>query len=172
MRGSLPAAIAVALKAYPVIPLIGLRRWRAVAAGLALTAVTFLVAPGLWVHYIDSFGAISARLAKESQNGWSAFAYPLLFVPAAIALIALARRDPAAAGWLVVPALWPDTEFHYSTFALPLRSPVLAALLAVSIMRWPPVVITVYAIARLAKARDAGGPTGRKEDGSNPRPGT
>jgi hypothetical protein len=159
MRGTLPAAIAVALKVYPIIPLLGLRRWRAAAAGLALTAATFIVAPGLWIQYLGSFGAISARLAKESQNGWSAFAFPLLFVPAAIALIALARRDPPAAGWLTVPALWPDTEFHYSTFALPLRSRPLAALLAISTMQWPPIAITLYAIARLAQGRSEGAQT-------------
>jgi hypothetical protein len=156
MRGSLPAAIAVALKVYPIIPLIGLRRWRAATAGVVLTMLTFVVAPGLWLQYLESFGAISARLAKESQNGWSAFAFPILFVPAAIALIALARRDLAAAGWLAVPALWPDTEFHYSTFALPLRSRPLAALLAISTMQWPPIAITLYAIARLAQGRRLG----------------
>jgi hypothetical protein len=148
---SVPPALAVLLKAHPLVPLLGERRWRPVALGIGMTLATVLLAPGLWRHYVATFGAISARLAKESQQGWSAFAYPVLFVPAALALLALARRDSRSAGWLAVPALWPATEFHYSTLVLPLRSPLLAAALSVSTMQWPPIAITLYAIGRLAQ---------------------
>jgi hypothetical protein len=93
------------------------------------------VAPSLGIHYVDQFRAISARLAHESENGFSAFYYPLRVVPTAIAIILLWRRDPKAAAWLDVPALWPSTEFHYATLAQPVMTPLLAVLLAVPIQR-------------------------------------
>jgi hypothetical protein len=59
---------------------------------------------------------------------------------------------PSAAGWLAVPALWPGTEYFYATFALPLRSPWLAAALALSEPRAAAVVpwaIMAYAVVRV-----------------------
>jgi hypothetical protein len=148
--GVMADAIAVALKVYAVIPLLGERRLRRVGLALAVTIATFAVAPSLWVDYIGQFGAISARLALESGNGYSAFYYPLLLVPTAIAIILLWRRDPKAAAWLVVPALWPSTEFHYATFAQPVMTPLLAILLAVPIQRLAPVAIILYVVWRFA----------------------
>jgi hypothetical protein len=148
--GVMADAIAVALKVYAVIPLLGERRLRRVGLALAVTIATFAVAPSLWVDYIGQFGAISARLALESGNGYSAFYYPLLLVPTAIAIILLWWRDPKAAAWLVVPALWPSTEFHYATFAQPVMTPLLAILLAVPIQRLAPVAIILYVVWRFA----------------------
>jgi hypothetical protein len=148
--GVVADAIAVGLKVYAVIPLLGERRLRRVGLALVLTIATFVVAPSLWIHYVEQFGAISARLAHESENGFSAFYYPLLLVPTAIAIILLWRRDPKAAAWLAVPALWPSTEFHYATLAQPVMTPLLAVLLAVPIQRLAPVAIMVYVFWRFA----------------------
>jgi hypothetical protein len=146
--GVLADSISVGLKPYALIPLFGERRLRRVAFALVLTVVTFAIAPSLWIQYAEEFGAISARLAYQSCNGWSAFYYPMLLVPTAIALILLWRRDPKAAAWLAVPALWPSSEFHYSTFAQPVITPLLAVPLAVPIQRLAPVAIIVYVIWR------------------------
>jgi hypothetical protein len=143
-------SIAVTLKVYAVVPLLGERRLRRVALALALTAATLLVAPSLWIHYAEQFGAISARIATQSANGYSAFYYPILLIPSAIAIALLWLRDRKAAAWLAVPALWPATEFHYSTFAEPVMSPLLAVLLAVPIQRLPPVAIIGYVCWRFA----------------------
>jgi hypothetical protein len=117
---------------------------------LALTVATFAIAPALWISYVREFGEISARLAAQSNMGYSAFYFPLLAIPTAIALILLSRRDPKAAAWLVVPALWPASEFHYSTFALPVMTPLLAVLLAVPTLRLAPVAIVLYVVWRFA----------------------
>jgi len=150
--GVLADAIAVALKVYAVIPLLGERRLRRVGLALVLTLATFVVAPSLWIHYAEQFGAISTRLAQQSGNGYSAFYFPSLLGPTAIAIVLLWRRDPKAAAWLAVPALWPSTEFHYSTFAQPVMTPLLAVLLAVPNQRLAPVAIMLYVFWRFAAA--------------------
>jgi hypothetical protein len=146
--GVVADSIAVALKVYAVIPLLGERRLRRVGLALALTIVTFAVAPSLWIHYAEQFGTISARLAQQSDNGYSAFYFPTLLVPTAIAIALLWRRDPKAAAWLAVPALWPSSEFHYSTFAQPVMTPLLAVLLAVPIQQLAPIAIMLYVLWR------------------------
>ena len=123
--------IAVTLKVYAIVPLLAERRPRRIVYALGLTLATVVVAPSLWTAYLTQFGAISARLERESAGGFSAFYHPVLLVPTAIAIILLWRRDRKAAGWLAVPALWPSSEFHYSTFAQPVMTPILAVLLSV-----------------------------------------
>jgi hypothetical protein len=150
--GALADSIAVALKVYAVIPLLGERRLRRIALAFGLTMATFFVAPSLWISYAEQFGAISARLAQQSSNGFSAFFSLILLVPTAIAIILLWRRDPKAAAWLAVPALWPSSEFHYSTFAQPVMTPLLAVLLAVAIPQLAPVAIMLYVLGRFASA--------------------
>jgi hypothetical protein len=150
--GVVADSIAMALKVYAVIPLLGERRLRRVGLALVLTIATVVVAPSLWIHYAEQFGAISARLAQQSDSGYSAFYYPILLVPTAIAIILLWRRDRKAAAWLAVPALWPSSEFHYSTFAQPVMAPLLAVLLAVPIPQLAPVAIMLYVVWRFAVA--------------------
>jgi hypothetical protein len=137
------SAVSVGLKIYAAVPLAGLARYRDVVLGLGLTALTVIVAPHLWVTYVREFGTISARLDHESANGFSAFSYPLLLVPVVVLLLILARTDRPRAGWLAVPAVWPASEFHYSTFAMPVMSPLLAFLLAIPSQQLPPVAIAL-----------------------------
>ena len=143
------AAIGTALKVYAFIPLAGEGRWRTIVVAVALNAATILVAPGLWQAYIQQFGAISSRLAYESIEGFSAFYYPALLVVLGLALVLLALRDRRAAGWLAVPALWPASQLHYSTMALPVMTPLLAFFLAIPILRLPPEIILVEVVRRL-----------------------
>jgi hypothetical protein len=149
--GVVADSIAVTLKVYAVIPLLGERKLRRVALALGLTILTFVVAPSLWIRYLNEFGRISANLARESADGYSAFYYPLLLVPTAIAIVLLWRRDGKAAAWLAVPALWPSTEFHYSTFAQPVMTPLLAVLLAVPTPQLAPIAIMLYVFWRFAR---------------------
>jgi hypothetical protein len=150
--GSLADSIAVAVKVYAVIPLLGERRLRPVALAFGVTIATFVVAPTLWIDYAKQFGAISARLAQQTENGYSAFYYPILLVPTAIAILLLWRRDPKAAAWLAVPALWPSSEAHYSTFAQPVMTPLLSVLLAVPVHFLTPIAIIFYVLWRFAAA--------------------
>ena len=149
-RGLLADSIAIVLKVYAVVPLLGERRPRRIALALGLTLATMAVAPSLWIDYLQQLGQISARLAKESDGGFSAFYYLVLLVPTVIAIALLWRRDRRAAAWLSVPALWPSSEFHYSTLAQPVMTPLLAVLLAVPIQRLTPVAIVLYVVWRYA----------------------
>jgi hypothetical protein len=143
------SALSIGLKIYAIVPVLAERRLRDAALGLGVTAASVLVAPGLWLGYLREFGTVSARLAHESDKGFSAFYYPLLLVPVVLLILALARRDRRVAGWLAIPALWPSSEFHYSTFALPVMSPLLAVLLAIPSQQLPPVAIGLEVIRRL-----------------------
>lgn len=143
------AAIGTALKVYAFIPLAGEGRWRAIAVAIGVNALTILIAPGLWLAYLQQFAAISSRLEFESIQGFSAFYFPALLAVTVVALGLLALRDRAAAGWLAVPGLWPASQLHYSTMALPAMSPVLAFFLAIPILRLPPEIILVEVVRRL-----------------------
>jgi hypothetical protein len=146
--GAVADSIAVALKVYPIVPLLGQRSVKRVALACGLTVGTFALAPGLWIDYARQFGAISARLARESQGGYSAYYVPILLVPTVLALLLLVRRDPKAAAWLAVPALWPASELHYATFAQPVMTAMLAVMLAVPVRYMAPIAIVLYVLWR------------------------
>jgi hypothetical protein len=150
-NGPLASAIATGLKVYAFLPLAGESRWRQIAIAVALNAATILVAPGLWLAYLQRFAAISNRLALESLHGLSAFSIPALLAVTLLALLVLALvvRDRRAAGWLAVPAAWPSSQFHYSTMALPVMTPLLAVLLAVPQMQLPAIAIVLEIGRRL-----------------------
>ena len=143
------AAIGTGLKVYAFIPLAGESRWRAIGVAIVLNAATIAIAPNLWSRYISAFGDISTRLQFESLEGYSAFYFPALLAVTIIALVVLALRDRRAAGWLTVPAIWPASQLHYSTLALPVMSPLLAFFLAIPILRLPPEIIVVEVVRRL-----------------------
>jgi len=140
--------LASMLKVVAIPPLIGERRWRAVGIAALAIVATVLAAPGLWVSFLHQAGAIADTIHAESGGGASAWGEPLLFVPTAVALGALAMVDVRAAGWLAVPALFPTTQYYYAMFALPV-DPFMAAAMA---FPWPgvPALVTIgYAIVRV-----------------------
>jgi len=126
----LVATLAVPLKAYAALPLLGELRWRPVAYLALACAASFVVWPDLWRMYLGEFGAVSSRLSAESFGGFSATRDPQLLVLTVAALLALAVVDRRAAGWLAVPGAWPSSQFFYSAFALPVITPLFAAILA------------------------------------------
>ena len=150
-NNSVASALATGLKVYAFIPLFGETRWRQIGIAVLFNAATILVAPGLWLDYLRELGSISSRLEVESLQGLSAFYHPMLLAICVVALVLLALRDRRAAGWLAVPAIWPSSQFHYSTMALPVMSPLLAVLLAYPYLQLPPVAIVLDIVRRLVK---------------------
>jgi uncharacterized protein YjeT (DUF2065 family) len=144
-------AIAAALKIYAVVPMVARREGRALAAVVVVVGASILVAPELWSSYVTQAGTISDRLLREAQGGLSASgllgpelrpAYlsveafarisGLVIAVTSVALIlVVAVRDVAAAGWLTVPLLWPASEVHYATFAIPIARRLSTWILAI-----------------------------------------
>jgi hypothetical protein len=118
--------IAVFLKIYAVVPIALTLRWRALlVSGIALI-VTAPLLP--WASYLAQFGDLSNALAEQSDGGLSATAIPWLIPIALVALVAAGRERAA---WLSVPALWPTTQWYYSTLAIPALTPIAAAVIAI-----------------------------------------
>jgi hypothetical protein len=145
-------ALAPLVKPYAAIPLACERRWKALGLAGGLIALSLLAWP-LWGTYLGQAGSIAARLSVEAGGGLSGSDNGVVFFLGIAALVALARTDLRAAGWLVVPALWPATQFHYSTLAMPVMQPILAMGLAVPLPGFPMITISIYAGWRVLSAR-------------------
>ncbi len=138
--GPAARALATAMKVYAIVPVLARREWRAVAAIAALLGLSVVLGAGLWATWISEFGAIATRVTQESHGGTSATllldprifgnALPrdglirwlpgiLLYALVALLVLAAALRDVRAAGWVVVPLLWPAAEYHLATMAIP-----------------------------------------------------
>jgi hypothetical protein len=146
-------ALASLLKVYAVVPLLGEGRWRPILIAAALGGLTILIAPHLWVQFIIGAGGRTDLLLTESKGGYGAFGNLPLMFGAVAALLLIARRDLRVAGWLAPIALWPGSQFHWSTLAMPVITTPLAAtaiplayLLALPAHGLPPVAVMVYAI--------------------------
>lgn len=126
-------SLATPLKAYAVLPMIGERQWRALAILAVAVAVSVVVFWPLWSQYFADYSGVSAWMTVATHGGFSAARDIRLFAVMAAAIGVLAIIDFRAAGWLSVPALWPASQFFYASFAMPLRSPWLMALLAVPV---------------------------------------
>jgi hypothetical protein len=140
---------------YAVLPMIGERQWRALGLFALAAALSVVILWPLWAQYATDYAHIQAWIANATWGGFSASRDRRLFVVVGAALGALALIDRRAAGWLAVPALWPAAEYFYATFALPLRSPWLVAILAVPGTQadaFVPWAIVAYVVVRLAQA--------------------
>ncbi len=148
-------ALAPAAKAYAVVPMVVERQWRALALFALAGAFSVVIFWPLWRQYGADFAHVQAWITNATWGGFSATRDPRLFGVVAVALGALALIDRRAAGWLAVPALWPAAEYFYATFALPLRSPWLVAVLAVPASQtaaFVPWTIVAYVLVRIALA--------------------
>lgn len=143
------SALATMLKAYAFVPLFGEGRWRHIALAVAANAATVVLAQNLWRSWIADAGVIDGRLLRESFGGFSAYGHWPLFAALVVALLLLAIRDRRAAGWLAVPALWPASQFHYQTMAMPTMTPLLAVLLAYPTFALPAPAILADVVVRL-----------------------
>ena len=140
------APLAVLAKVYAVIPVVSGGRWRALIVALILLALT---APFLdWNLYLSHWDELRTVQTGAAQN-FSAWATPLL-IPTAIALAII---GPRRAGWLVVPAVWPNTQFHYADIGLPAaRHPILSLGLSVPVPLVAPASVIVFAVVQLVEA--------------------
>jgi hypothetical protein len=128
------------------------RQWRALVILGVAGAVSFAAFWPLWHQYFVGYSAMQDWLVGATRGGFSATRDLRLFALTGAAIALLALIDRRAAGWLSVPALWPATQYFYSTFALPLRSPWLAALLALGGDRadaYVPWAIVAYCAVRI-----------------------
>jgi hypothetical protein len=139
-------AVAPMLKVYMGIPLVGERRWNALALSLGLGIATLALTPGLWADFLAGATARSGRLLVEANGGYSGFRDPLLFAGATLAILLIARKDLRVACWLAPVALWPGSQFHWSTLAMPVMTTPLAYLLALPAHWLPPIAVMVYAV--------------------------
>ncbi|HTS14945.1 MAG TPA: glycosyltransferase 87 family protein, partial [Candidatus Sulfotelmatobacter sp.] len=96
--------LAAVIKVYAFVPLLGERRWRALALTIFAFVVTAIVAWPAWIDYLQHFTAISDRLTAEAGGGFSSFGNPMELLVTTAALALLATVDLRAAGWLAVPA--------------------------------------------------------------------
>jgi hypothetical protein len=143
-------ALATTLKVYAGLPLLGEGRWRAITIGIALTLATVVLWPGLWAQFLTGVGAREAQLMKESNGGFSAYQYGLgITALVGAALLILAWFDRRAAGWLAPIAVWPASQFHWATLAMPLRAPWLAAVLAMHVQGLPVAAVLGYVLWRV-----------------------
>ena len=141
--------LAAFLKIYAVLPMALTLRWRAL---LVTGAALLVTAPFLpWGSYIAQFGDLSTALATQSDGGLSATALPWL-IPVAFAALLFAGRERAA--WLAVPALWPTTQWYYSTLAVPALTPLAAAVIAIPVPGAAVVAVVIVAVTRRTTSRD------------------
>jgi hypothetical protein len=140
------AGLAAALKVYAVIPLLFIGRWRSVAGALLGLGAAAIVTAPLWPDYVSRLGEINQRLATEASGGFSAYSVPELELVTALAVGVLWVLDRDRAGWLAVPALWPASQLHYSTMALPVITAPLAFALAVPVRILPALVTCALAL--------------------------
>jgi hypothetical protein len=138
--GPVAASLAVLIKLYAGIPLVG--RWRDLLVAVIVLAVTLLLLP--WQLYLDQGLGVGQHL-QTAWNG-SAWRAPVLIPVVAIALWIL-RRDGGP--WFAMPALWPATQFYYVAMALPAirqRRLVAAALALPMVLMTPLVVLALAAL--------------------------
>ena len=146
-----PAAwLAPIVKAYAVVPLLVQWRMRALAITVAVGVVTLPLLP--WANYLGRLSATSTLLSEQSQGGMSAWFFPVLVPPAVLALFVLGRRR---ASWWAIPALWPSTQWYYSLMAMPVLTPLTAAILAAPVQGGPGVAVIVAAIEVWYRRRQA-----------------
>jgi hypothetical protein len=99
----------------------------------------------LWPDFVASFDTVVTSLDAQAVglSAWATWA----MVPAVGALYLL-RRDGAE--WLAVPALWPYTQSHYATLAMPaLKSSRLAAAIMSLAIPFAPVVAVLVLAAQV-----------------------
>jgi hypothetical protein len=146
--GKWGGAVASLIKIIAIPPLFGERRWSGLLLAVAAFGATVVLFPGLWLSFLQQAGAVQNTINAQSDGGFSAWGRPLVLIPTVVALIVLARIDLRASAWLVVPALFPTSQYHYAMFALPV-DPFLAATMAFPLPLIAPIMTIAYTAVRL-----------------------
>jgi hypothetical protein len=132
------AGLAAVLKVYALVPLVLQRRWSAIVLAAAVAALSLPELP----NFLSELGTVGEVLATSARlSAWGTW----LMVPVLVALWILRRRG---AEYLVVPALWPNSQSQYGTMALAAvhRSPLAAALIGLNTPLLPPLAVIVMAL--------------------------
>ena len=146
---ALAGGLATLAKIYAIIPSIALGKRQAAIGGIAAIVLTAPILP--WGQYLDRVPELQATLASQAGNGiGSPWATPWLVPPTILALVLLGRRDGA---WLLIPALWPLSQAHYSVFMLPVGSPVLALVFLAPVPAPAAVAVIALAVVRAVQRR-------------------
>jgi hypothetical protein len=120
-----PASGLIALvKPYAALPLVGERRWTAIAIALAVGLITVPILP--WSLFLEQLPEIGRRIVTQA-NGDSVFPDPIWMLLALVSLGVLGFRR---ACWLAVPVVWPYAQSMYKLMTVPQLSPFMAAIWA------------------------------------------
>jgi len=135
------AWLAPVVKAYAFVPLLAQLRLRMLAITAVLGLVTLPLLP--WGTFLGRLSDTTTLLSEQSQGGMSAWFLPVLVPFTVVALLAMGRRR---ASWWLIPALWPSTQWYYSLMALPVVTPLTAAILAAPVQGGPAFAAIVAAM--------------------------
>jgi hypothetical protein len=97
--------------------------------------------------FVAALSTGASRYVSETGgivNWWAT----LLAIPAALALLMLARVDARAARWLIAPAIGPAMGWYGFTMVMPVRSLTLAVLCAIPLPGVGAAAITGYSVLR------------------------
>lgn len=154
VRGPL-AGLSGILKVYALVPLALQRRWAALVVLVAVAAVSLPQLP----NFLAAAPTVNAVLGSSAKlSAWGVW---WLVPPVLLALWVLRRRG---AEYVVVPALWPNTQSQYGTMALIAvhRYPLAAALIGLNTPLVPPLAVILMALEEALRTRrpvrSAGGP--------------
>ena len=120
--------LAILVKLYAVVPIAILRQWRQVFLAAVAIVITIPILP--WQQFFAEFTQVAGRHSEISHYGLPAELY-LLLAPFGVLSLLIVGREKAA--WMSVPALWPSLQPYYTTLAMPTRSAVAAAIIALPI---------------------------------------
>jgi hypothetical protein len=139
------AGLAAVLKVYALVPLLLQRRWVAVVVAGGVSALSLPQVP----NFLAAIETV--RRALETTAKLSAWG-TLIVVPVIFALWLLRRHG---AEYLVVPTLWPNSQSHYGTMALPAIHPypLAAALIGLNTPLVPPFAVIVMAVEDWYRSR-------------------
>lgn len=143
--------LAAFFKLYAIVPAAILGRVKSVIVIVWLLVVTGPFLP--WASYANHASELVTILNVQSHGGRSATAYPILIPLIIVALVVIGRRRAA---WLVVPALWPATQVHYSVLALPATNRLVTAILALPVPGAPVAAVLAEGIRVFWRRRQAG----------------
>jgi hypothetical protein len=138
------APLAVVAKVYAALPLILLGRIRDLVVAAGILVVTAPLLP--WDKFMAHLPDITSNAVQQTGGG---MAGPLL--PTVILLAVLFLRDRHRAAWLSIGALWPNSQWDYSSIAMPAGA-VACAILAVPIQGTPLVAVAAAAVIALVVA--------------------
>jgi hypothetical protein len=140
--------LAAFLKVYAVVPALVLGQFRQLALFVGLLVVTAPFLP--WETYLQNQVSIGGHLLGQSRYGFPVLVSVALFLPALIAFRIVGR--PRAA-WLAVPALWPMQQWYYGTLALPARSNIVGAVIALPVPGSGALALFALAVVEVSRHR-------------------